>query len=620
VVSRRLLTLLALLWGVAALVPAAAGAHASLKAAAPQNGAVLDAAPERVVFRFSEGVEGSFGALRVVDERGRRVDDGAVTRPDGRRDALAVGLRPGTPKGAFAATYRVVSADGHPVSGGVTFVVGRDVTAAPPDVRELTEAQAAPAGIGTALSIARAVRYVGIGGAVGVPTLLLAVWAPLRRRGDIAAPADDAFSRATGRALRSVALLGAVGAAAALVLQTANAGGTGIGDALRPGPIGDVLGTRTGAWFAISLLALLALAGLAGRLARATDRLRAPLPVAALVLLALLVLAPAVGGHAAASSPAWALVPIQTVHVAAMGAWVGGLLGLVLVLPRATRALPPGRPRMALLSAVLLRFSPIALVSVAALTVAGTGLALLHLTTLYDLTDTAYGRAILVKVVLLVVIIGIAVVQRELLLPRLKRLAAGEEPEVGAPAATDTPTAADTPVETDTLVGTDTPVENHTPVGTPAPPGATGRHVRLALRSELALLLAVLVATGALAGYAPPKSLSNGPVSVTRDAGRIQLQLTVDPARRGPNAMHLYAIGADGQPVRSAEDLKVRAVPPGRAGGSDVPVDVPFVVSGPGHWTAASVPLGTAGGWTVEVTLRTSAFDQVEAKLPVRVR
>jgi copper transport protein len=405
-----------------------------------------------------------------------------------------------------------------------------------------------------------------------------------------------------------VALLGAVGAAAALVLQTANAGGTGIGDALRPGPIGDILGTRTGAWFAISLLALLALAGLAGRLARTTDRLRAPLPVAALVLLVLLVLAPAVGGHAAASSPAWALVPIQTVHVAAMGAWVGGLLGLVLVLPRATRALPPGRPRMALLSAVLLRFSPIALVSVAALTVAGTGLALLHLTTLYDLTDTAYGRAILVKVVLLVVIIGIAVVQRELLLPRLKRLAAREEPEAGASAATDIPAAADTPVETDTLVAT------------PAPPAATGRHVRLALRSELALLLAVLVATGALAGYAPPKSLSNGPVSVTRDAGRIQLQLTVDPARRGPNAMHLYAIGADGQPVRSAEDLKVRAVPPGRAGGSDVPVDVPFVVSGPGHWTAASVPLGTAGGWTVEVTLRTSAFDQVEAKLPVRVR
>jgi copper transport protein len=609
VVRVRLLTLLALLLGLAGLVPSAAGAHASLKAAAPQNGAVLDAAPERVVFRFSEGVEGSFGALRVVNERGRRVDDGEVTRPDGRRDALAVGLRPGTAKGAFAATYRVVSADGHPVSGGVTFVVGRDVTAAPPDVRELTEAQAAPAGVGTALSVARAVRYVGIGGAVGLLTLLFAVWAPLRRRGAVDAPADEAFSRATARALRAVALLGAVGAAAAVVLQAANAGGTGIGDALRPGTLGEILGTRTGAWFGLSLLALLALAGLAGRLARVTDRLRAPLPLGALALLALLVLAPAVGGHAAASSPAWALVPIQTIHVAAMGAWVGGLLGLILVLPRATRALPAGRPRMALLYAVLLRFSPIALVSVAALTVAGTGLALLHLTTLYDLTDTAYGRAILVKVVLLVVIIGIAVVQRELLLPRLKRLAAGEEPE--APSAPDRAAApAGVPSAAPTA-----------PASVPAaPPAATGRHVRLALRSELTLLLAVLVATGALAGYAPPKSLSNGPVSVTRDVGRIQLQLTVDPARRGPNAMHLYAIGADGQPVRSAEDLKVRAVPPGRAGGSDVPVDVPFVISGPGHWTAASVPLGTAGGWTVEVTLRTSAFDQVEAKLPVRVR
>lgn len=580
---RRLVALVALLLGVAALVPAAAGAHASLEATAPQNGAVLDRAPARVVFRFSEHVEGSFGALRVVDERGRRVDDGRVARPDGRRDALAVGLRAGTPKGAYAATYRVVSADGHPVSGGVTFVVGRDVTAAPPDVRALTDAQAAPAGVGTALSLARVLRYVGIGGAVGLVTLLLAVWVPLRRRGAVDPAADAAFSRGATRTLRAVALVGVLGAAAAVVLQAANAGGTGVGDALRPDTLREVLGTRTGAWFGLSLLALAAIAALAGRLVRDADRLRAPVPATVVALLVLLVLAPALGGHAAASSPAWALVPIQTIHVAAMGAWIGGLLGLVVVLPRATRALPAGRPRMALLAGVLLRFSPIALVSVGALTVAGTGLAILHLTTLYDLTDTAYGRAILVKVALLVAVIGVAVLQREFLLPRLQRLAA-EEP------------AAD------------------------AAPAATGRHVRLALRSELGLLLAVLVATGALAGYAPPKSLSNGPVSITRDVGAVQLQLTVDPARRGPNAMHLYAIGADGQPVRTAKDLRVRAVPPGRSGGSDVPVVVPFVISGPGHWTAAAVPLGTAGRWTVEVTLRTSAFDQVDAKLPVRVR
>jgi copper transport protein len=611
-VIRRLLLALALVLTGAGLLPAAAGAHASLTGSTPRSGQVLEAAPRQVVFTFSERVEGSFGALRVVDDRGRRVDDGRVSRPGGRDDQLAVGVRSGTGRGAYAATYRVISADGHPVTGGATFVVGRGVTAQPPDVRELTAEQGAPAGIGTALSAARVVRYLGIGGAVGLLVLLLVVWAPLRRRGSATAEADDAFARRAGGVLRAVAVVGLVGSLLALVLQGAVAGGTGVGDALRPATLGDVVRTDTGAWFLISAVAFAGLAAIAGRVARATG-LRGPggrWAIAAALLVAVLVVAPALGGHAAAASPAWALIPIQIVHVAGMGTWLGGLIGLLLVLPRATRTLPAGRERHALLAAVLLRFSPVALVSVGVLTLAGTGLALLHLTSLYDLTDTAYGRAIFVKVALLVGAIWVAVIQREYLLPRLRRLADGEAPAEDVAAAPAEDVATGTPQEADD----DGPEERR------PPSAATGRHVRLALRAEVLLLVAVLAATGALAGYAPPKSLDQGPVTVSRKAGTAELQLTVDPAKVGSNVMHLYAFGADGQPLPRAQDLKVRAVPPGKAGGSDVPVDVPFVVTGPGHWTAAAVPLGTRGGWTLEVVLRTSAFDQIEADLPVRVR
>lgn len=616
---RRLLTILAALVAAALLVPAAAGAHASLTGSTPASGAVLDRAPGRVEFTFSEHVEGSFGALRVVNDRGDRVDDGKVTRPDGRADALAVGIRPGTGNGAFAATYRVVSADGHPVSGGATFVIGRNVSAAPPDVRKLTDEEAAPAGISTALSVARVVRYLGIGGVVGLLALVLLVWAPLRRRGTVPEDADVAFSRAAGRWLRILAVVGAVGSLAALVLQAANVGGTGVGDALRPDTLRDVIGTRTGAWFLTTTIAFVVLAGLAGRAVRTPTgiRGRAGLPALLAVLLAaLLIVAPALGGHALAASPAWALVPIQILHVAGMGVWIGGLAGLLLVLPRATRALPAGRERLALLAATLIRFSPLALISVGVLTAAGTGLAILHLTTLYDLTDTAYGRAILVKVVLLVLAIGVAVAQREYLLPRLKRLADGE-----APAGAEDVTHGEDDVAVPSVAAGAATSDDEDDDEAPAPPSpATGRHVRLALRAEVLLLVGVLAATGALAGYAPPKSLDAGPVSVTRDVGSSQLQLTVDPAKPGLNAMHLYAFGRDGQPLKGAQDLKVRAVPPGKAGGSDVPVDVPFVVSGPGHWTAAAVPLGTRGGWKVEVVVRVSAFDQLETTFPVRVR
>jgi copper transport protein len=455
-------------------------------------------------------------------------------------------------------------------------------------------AQAASAdGTGTALSAARVVRYLGIGGVVGLLVLALVVWAPLRARGTATAEADEAFSRSAVRALRGAALVGLVGALLALVLQGAEAGPTGFGGALRPGTLGDAAGTRAGAWFLVTAVAFALVAGLAGRVVRGAGAWPRPLAV---VLAGLLVVAPALGGHAWASSPAWALVPIQAVHVAGMGAWLGGLAGLLLVLPRATRTLPAGRARHALLAAVLLRFSPVALGAVAVLTAAGTGLALLHLTTLYDLTDTAYGRAILVKVALLVGAIGVAVLQREYLLPRLRRLADGEPP--ADPDATE---------PRDGML--------------PAPPSpATGRHVRSALRAEVVLLVLVLCATGALAGYDPPKDLDAGPVSVARRAGAGEVRLTVAPARTGRNAMDLRALGRDGRPLTGVRGITARAVPPGKAGGSDVPVDVAFVPAGPGRWSAAAVPLGTRGGWTVEVTLRTSASGRASASLPVRVR
>lgn len=506
----------------------------------------------------------------------------------------------------LAGAATLPAAGAHASPAGSTPTGGAVLAAAPArDVREPTAESGAPAGVGTALSVARLVRYLGIGGATGLLVLALAVWAPLRRRGTLDDEADDAFSAAAGRALRAFALAGVAGSLAALVLLGAVAGGTGVGDALRPGALADVAGTRTGAWLLAGAVASALLAVVAGRAVRAPRGLRGPggRPAALAALLVLVLLAaPAFGGHAWAASPSWALVPIQIVHVAGMGAWLGGLLGVLLALPGASRTRPAGRERHALLAAVLLRFSPVALVSVGVLTAAGTGLALLQLTSLYDLTDTAYGRAVFVKVALLVGAIWVAVVQREYLLPRLRRLADGEEPATEG-------------ADRDGADPEDDEDEARRP-----PSADTGRHVRLALRAEVVLLVVVLAATGALAGYPPPGSLDRGPVTVTRQAGGAELQLTVDPARVGSNVMHLYASGRDGQPVRGARELRVRAVPPGRSGGSDVPVDVRFVRSGPGHWTAPEVPLGTRGEWSVEVGLRLPAGGRAEADLPVRVR
>src|ERR1700679_1017496 len=110
---------------VALLAPAAALAHAQLEGTSPERGAVVKHEPGAVIFRFDEPVEGNFGAVRVYDADGARVDEGDAFHPDGEGPRLGVHLKPGLPDGSYTATYRVISADGHIVSSGFVFSIGK---------------------------------------------------------------------------------------------------------------------------------------------------------------------------------------------------------------------------------------------------------------------------------------------------------------------------------------------------------------------------------------------------------------------------------------------------------------------------------------------------------------
>jgi copper transport protein len=101
-------------------VPSAA-AHAVLLTTEPQNDAIVDDAPAQVTLRFNEAVETAFGSLRVYDARARRVDSGDVERPE--PDTVAIGVDGPLPRGTYTATWRVVSADSHPVDGAFVFHV-----------------------------------------------------------------------------------------------------------------------------------------------------------------------------------------------------------------------------------------------------------------------------------------------------------------------------------------------------------------------------------------------------------------------------------------------------------------------------------------------------------------
>src|SRR5207302_9368804 len=93
--------------------------------------------------------------------------------------------------------------------------------------------------------------------------------------------------------------------------------------------------------------------------------------------------------HAIDTRPSWLGLGVNTLHEAAVGAWVGGVLGVLAVW------WAPGVAGYH--SPIASRAARIATVSLVLIIVSGTVMALQHLSVLRDLFATAYGRTLLAK-------------------------------------------------------------------------------------------------------------------------------------------------------------------------------------------------------------------------------
>lgn len=593
--SRALAALLAGL-GACLAAPAGAGAHATLERVAPARGVVLAQAPDRVAFRFDEAVSGAAGAVRVFDRSGREVQAGRPFAPGDEAETIAVRLPAGLADGTYTATYRVVSADGHVISGGSTFSVGA-ASATSATVGELLDRERAGPAVATALDAARGVQYTAIAVGVGGLLFLVLVWLPALARAAGAGsgwmPAADAFARRLLAVLLVAALAGALSAGAALLMQGATMAGSGPLAAAGDGALRDVLATRFGrvwaagavCWvvFATGAALLLRPAAAQARLRPATlgaEGLAAPgLPARALIAAVpavLLVLLPALGGHPGSIAPTAVLVPGNVLHVAAAAVWVGGIACLLLPVRAATAQLAPA-DRTRLLVETLARFSPLALLAVVAIAISGVVQALVLLGGVGDLLASSYGRLVLVKTGLLLALACLGALQRRRVMPGLR--AAAQDGDA---------------------------------------PGAAGSLLRRVLRAEAGVLAAVFVVTAVLSGTAPAPAAESGPVMREARVGPARLQATVDPAAPGVNAIHVYLLDPrTGTPWDGAEEVRVRVRQEELGIG---PLRERVLRAGPGHYLVRGAQLGAPGDWRMDVAVRVSDFDEYIAKLEVPVR
>jgi copper transport protein len=361
---------------VTVLLPSAAWAHASLIASDPANDALLARAPATLTLTFNEPVEPL--TIRIVDQSGAGA---SVTRI--RRDGAQLILTPPIlGDGAHVISWRVISADGHPVGGSTTFWVGRRDADMPQVVRSDDML------LRGAIWLARLAIYFGLFAGVGGAFFVAWMRAP-------AAPA----MRVIGNCVN-------LGALAALALSVGLQGLDAL--ALPPSSLADAQVWTVGARGSFGLSAALAAVALLLALLshRASGTSAKVMSLGALVGVGL---ALATTGHAATASPQWLTAPAVFLHGTALAFWVGSLVPLSLAM----------REPHQIVIDVLIRFSRAIPFAVAALLASGLLLAIVQLERLDALWTTNYGRVLAFKLVLVSLLLGLALWNRLYLTPRI---------------------------------------------------------------------------------------------------------------------------------------------------------------------------------------------------------
>ena len=367
---------------------APASAHASLVSSDPAEGEVLPQAPDVVTLTFDEPVAVVEDGIKAYDAAGDPVDVDAGARDE----VVTADLPDDLADGTYVVAWRVVSSDGHPIAGSLTFHIGAPSESVSPP-------RDGPAADDSAMrdvaSVVQALSYVALLLAGGLTLFLSWTTRGLRLHDDV--------RRRLLRLQRGSAIAAVVVAALGVAVSGAYQRGAGVGGLLEaasldPSLIGDDL----------TVLVLQAIGlGLATVMAgRATPSLAGDLGAA------LAVWSPALVGHTRAYEPVSLLVLTDALHLSAGAVWLGGLVGLAVVLPSLA-----GRERDSAL--VLSRFSTVAAGLLAVLAGAGALLGWRILGSWSGLVDTTYGRLLLVKIAIALVVAAVAAWNRFRLLPRV---------------------------------------------------------------------------------------------------------------------------------------------------------------------------------------------------------
>jgi copper transport protein len=527
--------------GVFATMVATAGqasAHAVLESTSPSNGVVADTAPTRVTLTFGESVQVEPDGVHVIAPDGSSADNGKADHIDGRGDTVGVQLT-SSAQGTYTVSWHVVSADSHPVSGAFTFSIGHASAAAP---------VAAPSSGSLTVSIvywtARGLEYASFALVVGAVAFVFWCW-----------PAG-AVQRRVRRLIGGSWLTLVLATVAGALLQGPYGAGAGLDRLFDGNLFSSTLDIALGTGVIVRIVLLALAAPYIGEVLATTEwtqNRRALLGGVGILLLNALAWTWSMSGHAASGIQADLAMPVDVLHLDAMGIWLGGLVVL-------WRAKPPQE--------AVQRFSQVAILCVGVLVATGTYQSWRQLGSWTGFFDTEYGRLLLLKIAAVLLVLAAAYFSRQWVRTHLGNLRR--------------------PILVETA-------------------GAV-----IVLGLTAALVNAEPARTAEAATAPVVQATPDGqtlPFDTGGPNGKGNLKVYITPAHTGPNLLDVTVVDQTGSPEDVPEldvnlTLKERDVGP-------LKIDMQHV--GTGRYRAAEAQIPLSGAWQVAITVRTSDIDETTA-------
>lgn len=519
-----------------------ASAHADLVSSDPAPSAILEISPQEITLDFTEQVTPVERSIEIFDEQGQSQEIGDI-EVDETDPTVVVGREvPELSPGQYVVAWRVLSADGHVAQGAFSFQIGTGSSDLSNDevvaqvLAGLSADRQGPTGLSAVRHGARFAVFAGVCALFGV--LLFAV----------------ASARGGRRPLQLIAggwVVVFVGTAVHFATQGPYAVGGSWSGVVDLDLWSDVWSTRNGKALVIRLLMLAVFGVLLVLAHRNRQRLRTSWWQSTTALVgAGVIVTMSASGHPSTSSLSGLAVGVDAVHLAAIAIWVGGLLAVMTIRPASE-----DQEHL-----IVERFSRWATIAVPIAVVTGLWQTWHLIASWDDLSNTAWGRALVVKMSFVVAAVTIGAIARWMVVNRL------------------------------------------------------GGSIRRLVLVEVAVVVAILAATTSLVANPPRVQAEAQVFTASLVDGATIANVTVTPGRVGLNDVHVTVQTPNGA-LSPVAGVTMRFT----FEASDVPpLAVPVEVLGPNHFTG-SVSLLSAGSWTLEILVQVDASTITRLTTPVDI-